>query len=105
MALLARPLAAATRANDIDGAKALVRLFGAYEEINKIQSRYDQVSKEIYALNAMAKGMYSSYINFTTKKERDTAQKELLEARSEAKQLRTQADLDLFETEQKARHE
>ncbi|WP_353663535.1 DUF2326 domain-containing protein [Cutibacterium avidum] len=105
MALLDRPLAAAARANDIDGAKALLRLFGAYEEIDKIQSRYDQVRKEVDALNAMAKGKYSSYIKFTTKKERDAAQKELLEARSEAKQLRTHADLDLFEAERKARHE
>lgn len=70
MALLDRPLAAAARANDIDGAKALLRLFGAYEEIDKIQSRYDQVRKEVDALNAMAKGKYSSYIKFTTKKER-----------------------------------
>ncbi|MDT3767775.1 DUF2326 domain-containing protein [Gleimia hominis] len=105
MGLLDRPLAAAARANDIDGAKALLRLFGAHEEIDKIQSRYDQVRKEVDALNAMAKGKYSSYIKFTTKKERDAAQKELLEARSEAKQLRTHADLDLFQAEQKARQE
>lgn len=105
MALLDRPLAAAARANDIEGAKALLRLFGAYEEIEKIQSRYDKVRKEVDALSAMAKGKYSSYIKFTTKKERDAAQKELLEARSEAKQLRTHADLDLFEAERKARHE
>ncbi|MDR6938669.1 DUF2326 domain-containing protein [Arcanobacterium hippocoleae] len=105
MALLDRPLAAAARANDIDGAKALLRLFGAYEEIDKIQSRYDQVRKEVDALNAMAKGKYSNYIKFTTKKERDAAQRELLQARSEAKQLRTHADLDLFETERQARHE
>ena len=105
MALLDRPLAAAARANDIEGAKALLRLFSAYEEIDKIQSRYDQVRKEVDALNAMAKGKYSNYIKFTTKKERTAAQKELLEARSEAKQLRTHADLDLFEAERKARHE
>jgi possible chromosome segregation ATPase len=105
MALLDRPLAAAARANDIDGAKALLRLFGAYEEIDKIQSHYDQVRKEVDALNAMAKGKYSSYIKFTTKKECDAARKELLEARSEAKQLRTHADLDLFETERQARYE
>ncbi|MGK2309297.1 DUF2326 domain-containing protein [Cutibacterium sp. V970] len=105
MALLDRPLAAAARANDIDGAKALLRLFGAYEEIDKIQSRYDLVRKEVDALSAMAKGKYSNYIKFTTKKERTAAQKELLQARSEAKQLRTHADLDLFEAERKARHE
>lgn len=105
MALLDRPLAAAARANDIEGAKALLRLFGAYEEIEKIQSRYDQVRKEVDALNATAKGKYSNYIKFTTKKERDAAQKDLLQARSEAKQLRTHADLDLFEAERKARHE
>lgn len=105
MALLDRPLAAAARANDIEGAKALLRLFGAYEEIEKIQSRYDQVRKEVDALNAMAKGKYSSYIKFTTKKERTAAQKELLQARSEAKQLRTHADLDLFEAERRAREE
>lgn len=105
MALLDRPLAAAARANDIEGAKALLRLFGAYEEIEKIQSRYDKVRKEVDALSAMAKGKYSNYIKFTTKKERTAAHKELLQARSEAKQLRTHADLDLFEAERKARHE
>ena len=52
MALLDRPLAAAARANDIEGAKALLRLFGAYEEIDKIQSRYDQVRKEVDAINS-----------------------------------------------------
>ena len=105
MVLLDRPLAAVARANDIDGAKALLRLFGTYKEIDRIQSRYDQVRKEVDTLNAMAKGKYSNYIKFTTKKERNAAQKELLEARSEAKQFRTHADLDLFETERKARDE
>lgn len=105
IALLDRPLAAAAGASDTDGAKALLELFGAYDEIEHLQSRYDQVNKEVSTLNAMAKGKYSSYIKLTTKKERDTAQRELLEARIEAKQLRTHADLDLFQTEQKARQE
>lgn len=105
MALLDRPLAAVARANDIEGAKALLRLFGAYEEIDKIQSRYDQVRKEVDALNAMAKGKYSNYIKLTTKKERSAAHKELLQACNEAKRLRTHADLDLFEADRKARAE
>lgn len=105
MALLNRPLAAAAGAKDTDGAKALLELFGAYDEIEHIQFRYDQVNKEVSTLNAMAKGKYSSYIKLTTKKERNAAQRELLEARSEAKQLRTHADLDLFQAEQKARQE
>lgn len=103
--LLDRPLAAAAGAKVTDGAKALLELFGAYDEIEHIQSRYDQVSKEVSTLNAMAKGKYSNYIKLTTKKQRNTAQRELLEARSEAKQLRTHADIDLFQAEQKARQE
>lgn len=82
--LLDRPLAAAAGAKVTDGAKALLELFGAYDEIEHIQSRYDQVSKEVSTLNAMAKGKYSNYIKLTTKKQRNTAQRELLEARSEA---------------------
>lgn len=105
IALLDRPLAAAAGASDTDGAKALLELFGAYDEIEHLQYRYDQVNKEVSTLNAMAKGKYSNYIKLTTKKERDTAHRELLEARIEAKQLRTHADLDLFQTEQKARQE
>ena len=104
-ALLDEYRARAKRGNDIEGAKALLRLFGAYEEIEKIQSRYDRVRKEVDALSAMAKGKYSNYIKFTTKTERNAAQKELLQARSEAKQLRTHANLDLFEAERRAREE
>lgn len=104
-ALLDEYRARAKRANDIEGAKALLRLFGAYEEIEKIQFPYDQVRKEVDALSAMAKGKYSNYIKFTTKKERNAPQKELLQARSEAKQLRTHADLDLFDAERRAREE
>lgn len=104
MALLDRPLAAAAQSNDVDGAKALLSLFGAYEEIKQIQSRYDVVRKETDTLTAMAKGQYSNYIRFTRKKERNEAVKELQEASLEARQLRLHADLDLFEAERKARH-
>ncbi|WP_222842256.1 DUF2326 domain-containing protein [Boudabousia marimammalium] len=105
MALLDRPLTAAAGANDTDGAKAQLDLFGVYDEIERIQSRYGQVNKEASMLNAMAKGKYSSYIKFTTKRERNAAQRELIEAQSEAKQLRTHVDLDLFQAKRKARQE
>lgn len=105
LALLDKPLAAAAGASDVNSAAALLRLFGVYHEIEQIMARYEQVRKEVSALDAMAKGNYSIYIKFTKKAERNQAVKELATARTEATRLHRQADLDLFESERKAREE
>lgn len=105
LALLDKPLAAVARESDADGAVALLRLFGAYDEIEQIQSRYESVRTEVSALDAMAKGSYSNYIKLTKKSDRNQAEKDLLSAKAEAMQLHRQADLDLFEAERRARQE
>lgn len=105
LALLDKPLAAAAGQSDVQGAAALLRLFDAYDEIEKIQSRYDTVQKDVKTLDAMAKGHYSNYIKLTKKTERDQAAKDLAATKAEATRQHRQADLDLFEAERKAREE
>lgn len=68
-------------------------------------AHYEQVRKEVNALDAMVKGNYSIYIKFTKKTELNQAVKELTTARTKAAKLHRQADLDLFESEHKAREE
>lgn len=103
LALLDKPLAAAPREPDVKGAAALLRLFGAYGKIEEFLEHYKRVDDEVGALETVAKGHYSNYIKLTTKSERNQAEKELSEARSQAKLTHRQADLDLFESERKAR--
>lgn len=105
IAMLDKPLAAAPRESDTSGAAALLRLFGAYAEIEEIQDRYAKVRSEVDALDAMAKGQYSNYIKLTKKADRDRAERELAEAKAEATRVHRQADLDLFDTDRKARQE
>lgn len=105
IAMLDKPLAAAPRESDTSGAAALLRLFGAYAEIEEIQDRYAKVRSEVDALDAMAKGQYSNYIKLTKKADRDRAERELAEANAEAKRVHRQADLDLFDADRKARQE
>ncbi|MGL4832509.1 MAG: hypothetical protein ACRCWS_08075, partial [Propionibacteriaceae bacterium] len=105
LALLDRPLASVPQEADTAGAAVLLRLLGAFNEIEQIQARYDQVIKETAALDTMAKGHYSNYIRFTKKSERDQAAKELVQARAQALQVRRQGDLGLFDQERQARNE
>lgn len=105
IAILDKPLAAAAREPDTSAAAALLRLFGAYDEIEAIQSQYAKVRSEVDALDAMAKGQYSNYIKLTKKTDRDRAERELTEAKAEARRVQRQADLDLFDADHKARQE
>ena len=105
IAKLDKPLAASPRESDTSGAAALLRLFGAYTKIEEIQGRYAKVRSEVDALDAMAKGQYSNYIKLTKKTDRDRAERELAEAKAEAKRVHRQADLDLFDADRKARQE
>ncbi len=105
IAMLDKPLAAAPRESDNSGAAALLRLFSAYAEIEKIQDRYAKVRSEVDALDAMAKGQYSNYIKLTKRTDRDRAERELAEAKAEATRVHRQADLDLFDADRKARQE
>lgn len=100
-----KPLAAVGREPDTKGAAALLRLFGAFEEIEEIQKRFKAVDDEVQTLNAMAKGQYSPYIKLAKKSDRNEAAKELAEAKSEASLVHRRADLDLFEAERRAREE
>lgn len=105
IAMLDKPLAAAPRESDTSGAAAPLRLFGAYAEIEEIQDRYAKARSEVDALDAMAKGQYSNYIKLTKKTDRDRAERELAEAKAEAKRVHRQADIDLFDADRKARQE
>ncbi|WP_252970586.1 DUF2326 domain-containing protein [Corynebacterium guaraldiae] len=105
IAILDKPLAAAAREPDTSAAAALLRLFGAYDEIEAIQSQYAKVRSEVDALDAMAKGQYSNYIKLTKKTDRDRAERVLTEAKAEARRVQRQADLDLFDADHKARQE
>lgn len=102
---LDRPLAAASREGDADGATVMLRLFHAYEDTVKLQERLKEVTKHSSTLGAMADGQYSPYIALKTKKERKQAEADLKEATREARRLKRGADADLFESERKARAE
>lgn len=105
IAMLDKPPAAAPRESDTSGAAALLRLFGAYAEIEEIQDHYAKVRSEVDALDAMAKDQYSNYIKLTKKADRDRAERELAETKAEATRVHRQADLDLFDADRKARQE
>lgn len=96
---LDRPLAAASREGDVEGAIIMLRLFHAYEETVKIQSRLQEVEKESSTLSNMAKGQYSPYISLKNKKERKQAELELKAAEEDSRKLRLGMDLDLFESD------
>lgn len=99
------PLAAVSKQSNKNGALAMLRLFGSHEEAVDVQKRVDELTKDIDAIQRVAKGDYMPYRALTGKTQRKTAERELAHAREESKQLRRGNDLDLFQAEIQARKE
>lgn len=99
------PLAAVSKQSNKNGALAMLRLFGSHEEAVAVQKQVDELTKDIDAIQRVAKGDYMPYRALTGKTQRKTAERELAHAREESKQLRRGNDLDLFQAEIQARKE
>lgn len=104
IANLDKPLSAYSRAKDVDGIKALLKLLND-QNIIELQEKVERLDAQYTSVSKVAKLGVIDALRLTKKSEYEEAKTRLKNLQNRSKNLRTQADLDLFHAKTQARYE
>ncbi|WP_418968482.1 DUF2326 domain-containing protein [Alloscardovia omnicolens] len=103
LANLDKPLSADPRANDAEGAIALIKLLDFYTDLEVAIKRSIQLQTSYNLIQKTTKlGLFDA-LKLTKKSEYEDAKQQLISYQRESQALRSQTDLDLFEAKRLSR--